>query len=191
MHPKRLLILVLALVLAAPAAVEAERRGTLHPLDAPFVVTPHAAVKKMLEMAKVGPDDVVYDLGSGDGRIVIAAVKDFHAKRGIGVDLDIHRVLQGQENARKAGVANRARFVHGDAFKVDFSEATVLAMYMSPRINAELLPRILAMMKPGSRVVVYRFPVGDWQPVQTASVGGQPIRLWIVPERKAGMTPAR
>jgi cyclopropane fatty-acyl-phospholipid synthase-like methyltransferase len=183
MNTRRLFLAALALLIALPAAAQNARRGTLHPLDVPYLGTPHEAVRKMLELAKVGPNDIVYDLGSGDGRIVIAAARDFKAKLGVGVDLDYHRVLQGQENARKAGVADRTRFIHGDAFKVDFSEATVLAMFMSPRINAELMPRILTMMKPGSRVVVYRFPVGNWQPQETAMINDQIIRLWVVPER--------
>ena len=137
----------------------------------------------MLRLAKVGPADVVYDLGAGDGRIVIAAVRDFGAKAGIGIDLDPRRVAEGKENAIKAGVASRTRFLQGDAFKVDFSAATVLALYMSARINRELEPRIRAQLKPGTRIVTYRFPIGEWQPVRTIEVGGRSIHLWIVPEK--------
>jgi cyclopropane fatty-acyl-phospholipid synthase-like methyltransferase len=183
MTASRLLRLSCALLLAAAMPLAAQGRGTLRPLDVPFATTPHAAVAKMLEMAKVGPEDMVYDLGSGDGRIVIAAARDFGARAAIGVDLDPKRVAEGEENARQAGVADRVRFIRGDAFKVDFSEATVLAMYMSPRINAELLPRILKTMKPGSRVVVFRFPIPGWEPQRTETIGGQPVRFWVVPDR--------
>ena len=171
-----------AFVLASPAQSPATR-GKLRLLDVPFATTPPEAVAAMLRLAEVGPADVVYDLGAGDGRIVIAAVRDFGAKAGIGIDLDPERVSEGQENALKAGVASRTRFLQGDAFKVDFSAATVLALYMSARINRELEPRFRAQLKPGTRIVTYRFPIGDWQPVRTIEIGGQAIRLWVVPQK--------
>lgn len=158
-------------------------RGKMQHLDVPFATTPPPAVAAMLKLAGAGPGDIVYDLGAGDGRIVIAAVRDFDAKSGVGVDLDRKRVAEGQEKAHKLGLTRQTRFFQADAFKVDFSEATILALYMSPRINRELEPRIRMMMKPGARIVSYRFPIGSWQPDRTVMVGGQPIHLWILPPK--------
>ena len=175
--------LALALI-SVPAAPQ--HRGHFKHLDVPYKGTPHKAVAAMLRLAGVGPDDIVYDLGSGDGRIVIAAVRDFGAKLAVGVDIDGQRVVEGVENARKAGVSGHTRFVHADAFKVDFSEATVLAMFMSARINTELLPRMKAMLRPGSRIVTYRFPIVGWTPHKVIQAEGYDIYLWIVPEHWPG-----
>src|SRR5690606_6243653 len=152
--------LALALI-SVPAAPQ--HRGHFKHLDVPYKGTPHKAVAAMLRLAGVGPDDIVYDLGSGDGRIVIAAVRDFGAKLAVGVDIDGQRVVEGVENARTAGVSGQTRFVHADAFKVDLSEATVLAMFMSARITTELLPRMEAMPRAGSRIVTYRVPIVGWK----------------------------
>ncbi len=179
------LLKALALALAVfscGTAAQAQGRGKLQHLDVPFATTPPAAVSAMLKLANAGPGDIVYDLGAGDGRIVVAAVRDFGVREGVGIDLDKKRVAEGKEAARKAGIADRTRFFQGDAFKVDFTEATILALYMSPRINRELEPRIRAMMRPGTRIVSYRFPIGDWPPARTITVGGQPIHLWIMPK---------
>jgi len=177
-----LLFLLFAGALSLPPhTAEAQGRGRMKPLDVPFATTPPAAVNAMLKLAGTGPDDVVMDPGAGDGRIVIAAVLNFGARMGIGIDLDSRRVREATDAARRASVQDRTNFSQGDAFKTDFGTASVLALFMSPRINRELEPRIRAQMRPGSRVVSYRFPVGDWQPAKTVFVGGQPIYLWIVP----------
>lgn len=181
---------LVALVFAATAQAQTAR-GKLRALDVPFATTPPEAVAAMLQLANVGPADVVYDLGSGDGRIVIAAVRDFGAKAGVGIDLDPKRIAEGKENALKAGVSSQVRFLQGDAFKVDFRAATVLALYMSARINRELEPRFRAQLKPGTRIVTYRFPIGDWQPVRTITVGGQAIRLWGGFRGSDDQTPSR
>jgi ribosomal protein L11 methylase PrmA len=181
-RPAGWLVLGLALVAASSAAC-AQKRGTFKRLDVPYAGTPHAGVAAMLRLAEVGPNDIVYDLGSGDGRIVIAAVRDFGAKFAVGVDIDERRVLEGLANARKAGVSDRTRFVRDDVFKVDFSEATVLAMFMSYRIQTELLPRIRKLLKPGTRIVTYRFPIVGWQPHRIARSEGNDVYLWIVPDR--------
>ncbi len=148
--------------------------------DVPYVPTSPKIVKAMLELAQVGETDVVYDLGSGDGRIVVAAVKDFGARRGAGVDIDAKLVGEAVENAGKAGVAEKTRFVEGDLFEQDFSEATVVTMYLLPEINLRLRPKILAL-KPGTRVVSHRFNMGDWQPEKTVEIEGRKIYLWRVP----------
>lgn len=138
-------------------------------LDAPYVSTPQPVVDAMLRIAEVGRNDVVYDLGCGDGRIVISAASSFGA-RGVGVDLDPRRVEEANAAARSAGVSGRVRFVVQDLFKTDFSEASVLALYLFPEMNARLLPKIRAEMRPGSRVVSYQFGIGDWIPDSTEGI---------------------
>jgi len=176
-----------ALLLALWPATEAHAQARGRPilLDVPYATTPPEVVAAMLRFAGVGKGDVVYDLGSGDGRIVIAAVRDFGARRGVGVDLDPRRVRDGRANADRAGVADRVRFVRGDVFKIDFSPATVITLYMSERINRELLPRLLRL-RPGTRIVSYRWHVGDWPPDRMTTLGGRDIRFWIVPADVAG-----
>jgi SAM-dependent methyltransferase len=161
----------------------------------PYVPTPHAIVEQMLALAEVGPNDLVVDLGSGDGRIVIAAAKQFGA-RALGVDIDRTLVAEAQERAAKAGVAGRTRFVARDFFDTDLREATVLTLYLLPETNRKLVPKILAEMRPGARVVAHRFAVGDWPPdlqiVVDASedwsstTAARWIYLWVVPARVDG-----
>src|SRR5215510_912125 len=124
--------------------------------DVIYLPTPREAVTTMLKAANVGPGDVVYDLGSGDGRIVIAAVKDFGAARGVGVDLDPQRITEANENARAAGVSDRVTFVAQDLFQTDLREATVITMYLLPTINARLVPTLRAL-RPGTRIVSHNY----------------------------------
>jgi cyclopropane fatty-acyl-phospholipid synthase-like methyltransferase len=138
-------------------------------LDAPYVSTPEPVVKAMLRMASVRQSDVVYDLGCGDGRIVIAAARDFGA-RGVGIDIDPRRIDEANAAARSAGVSARVRFAVQDLFKTDFSEATVMALYLFPELNAKLLPKLRAELKPGARVVSHRFGIGDWAPDRKETV---------------------
>jgi SAM-dependent methyltransferase len=161
----------------------------------PFVPTPHAIVEQMLALAEVGPDDLVVDLGSGDGRIVIAAAKQFGA-RALGVDIDHTLVAEAQQRAAKAGVAGRTRFVARDFFDTDLREATVLTLYLLPETNRKLVPKILAEMRPGARVVAHRFAVGDWPPDMqivvdasedwSSTTAARWIYLWVVPARVDG-----
>jgi len=132
-------------------------------LDVPYVSTPQPVVDAMLRIAGLGHGDVIYDLGCGDGRIVVSAASSFGA-RGVGVDLDPQRIDEAKAAARSAGVSERVRFVVQDLFQTDFSEATVLALYLLPELNARLLPKIRTGMRPGSRVVSYQFGIGDWVP---------------------------
>lgn len=155
-------------------------------LDVPFVPTPHEIVASMLEMAQVGPDDHLVDLGSGDGRIVIAAVRDRGAKSAAGIDLDPQRVAEAQENATAAGVPDRVHFEQGDLFEKDFSAATVLTLYLTQDINLRLRPRILATLAPGTRVVSHVFDMGDWPADHQASMGSVSIFGWTVPARVGG-----
>ena len=151
--------------------------------DVPFVPTPEKVVERMLEVAKVGPNDVVYDLGSGDGRIVIAAAKK-HGARGVGIDIDPERVQEARENARRAGVANRVEFRQGDLFEADIRDATVVTIYLLSGINMKLRPKLIAELKPGTRVVSHAFDMGDWKPDGSAKVGTSTVYYWVIPERK-------
>ena len=146
---------LLALPLAAPQ--------TAPPPRAPFVATPPDVVERMLTLAKVGPNDVVYDLGSGDGRIVIAAAQKFGA-RGVGVDIDPARIAESEENARKAGVERLVTFKLQDALKTDVSDATVVTLYMLSAINVKLRPILTSQLRPGARIVSHSFAMGDWEP---------------------------
>ncbi|AVO52101.1 50S ribosomal protein L11 methyltransferase [Ectopseudomonas mendocina] len=158
---------------------------TLH-LDVPYVPTPEAVVAHMLEVANVGPDDYLIDLGSGDGRIAIAAVEARGAKAAYGIDLNPVRVSEAQENAEQAGVADRVTFEQGDLFEKDISEADVLTMYLLSTVNMRLRPVILDTLKPGTRVVSHAFDLGDWEPDQADVINGASVYLWIVPAKVAG-----
>lgn len=138
----------------------------------------------MLRLAVVGPGDVVYDLGSGDGRVVIAAARDFGA-RGVGVEIDPKLVAESTESARRAGVADRVAFRAGDLFQTDLTEATVVTLYLSTELNLRLRPKLLRELRPGARIVSHDFDMGDWAPARTVHVQerGSQLRLWIVPRQ--------
>ncbi len=159
-----------------PTTQPQERAG-----DVPYVPTPQPVVDAMLKVAKVGKNDVLYDLGSGDGRIVVTAAQRY-GTRGVGVDINPERIQEANENAKKAGVTDRVKFVQQDLFTTDFSEATVLTLYLLPEVNARLRPKILSELKPGTRIVSHAFDMGDWKPDQTLTVDGKTIYYWVVPE---------
>lgn len=152
--------------------------------DAGWIPTPAPMVEGMLRMAGVSRDDLVVDLGSGDGRIPIFAAKAFGA-RGLGIELNRDLVAYSVETAKKEGVADRARFVQGDIFEVDFSQGTVLSLFMPPQVNARLMPKILSM-KPGTRVVSYVFAMEDWEPDDWVFFDNVQGMLWVVPARFEG-----
>lgn len=156
-------------------------------LDAPYVPTPQEVGDKMLSMAGVGPDDIVYDLGSGDGRLVISAARDFKAKKGVGVDLDPVRVAEARANARTAGVDGRVTFHEGDLFAFDFSEASVLTLYLLPEMILKLRPTIQASLKPGSRIVAHDFHMGEWEADAYERIGRATVYYWVVPANVAGV----
>jgi cyclopropane fatty-acyl-phospholipid synthase-like methyltransferase len=139
--------------------------GTQTPRNdlAPFVATPEDVVERMLELAKVGRDDVVYDLGCGDGRIVIAAAKKFGA-RGVGIDIDANLINQAEARARAEGVAGRVRFEVGDVMAANVSRASVVTMYLLSASNVRLRPLLTKQLKKGARIVSHSFPMGDWEP---------------------------
>lgn len=152
--------------------------------DVIWVPTPQALVERMLQMAKTTPSDYVVDLGSGDGRTVITAAKKYGV-RALGVEYNPDMVELSKRNAEKEGVADRAQFMRGDIFQTDFSQATVLTLYLLPSLNLKLRPTILNM-KPGTRVVSHAFSMDDWQADQTESVEGRTAYLWIVPAKVEG-----
>jgi uncharacterized protein (TIGR03000 family) len=151
-----------------------------------FVPTPPEIVEAMLKLAKVGKDDVVYDLGCGDGRMVIAAVKKAGAKRGVGIDLDPERVKESKEAVKAEGVGDKVEIREGDVLKVkDISDASVIMLYMGNELNEALRPILQKQLKPGSRIVSHRFIMGDWKPEKSEALTGADgskyeIHLWIV-----------
>jgi len=151
--------------------------------DVPFVPTPQVVVDEMLRLAGVGPKDLVYDLGSGDGRIVITAARTFGA-RGVGIELDEHLIYQSEESARQANLQDRVQFLQQDFFKTDFSQATVVTLYLLPGVMRRLRERML-QLKPGTRLVAHDFDFDDWRPDVTTTIRKN-VFLWIVPARVAG-----
>lgn len=188
---RRLLVAITLFALFTPGARAQSGLGE----EVPYIRTPQVVVDKMLDLAEVGPDDFLIDLGSGDGRIVIAAAKKRGA-RGFGVELDSNLVAASNEAARKAGVAERARFFTRDLFDTDIHEASVLTLYLLPEVNLQLRPRILSQLKPGARVVSHDWDMGEWRPDAKVVLEGlskpvMPLRtsdvfLWIVPAKVAG-----
>jgi precorrin-6B methylase 2 len=148
-------------------------------LDVPYEPTPPEVVKAMLELGKVGPHDVVYDLGCGDGRIVIEAAK--LGARGVGVDLDPQRIREARANARAAGVADRVALVEGDLFETDVRPATVVMLFLWPEVNLRLRPRLLEQLRPGARIVSHLHDMGEWKPSRTVVVSGRRLYLWTAP----------
>jgi len=151
-------------------------------LDVPYVPTPQNVVDGMLELADVKKGEVVYDLGCGDGRIVITAAKKFGAT-GIGVDLNPERIKEANANAVEANVEDKVKFYEGNLSDFDFSKADVLTLYLLPDVNLTLKPKIQEEMKPGSRVVSHAFSMGDWEPDQEITVDGRTVYLWIIPDK--------
>jgi len=189
-------LLILTLVTAAVAVgqVAAVDRGSSHirlaqsqagpratsTPDVIFVPTPHEVVDDMLRLADVRKGDVLYDLGSGDGRIPIAAAKAYGI-RAVGIDIDPDRIAEARENAKKAGVAGLVDFRLGDLFRSDFREATVVTLYLLPELNVKLRPRLLAELKPGTRIVSHQFDMGDWHPDKKLESNGRLVYFWTIP----------
>jgi len=149
--------------------------------DVVYVPTPPPVVDEMLRLADVQSDDVIYDLGSGDGRIVITAAEEY-GTRGVGIDIDPERVQQARQNAEQSGVTNQVEFRQADLFESDFSEATVVTLYLLPELNIQLRPKLLTELEPGTRIVSHAFDMGEWEPEQVVEVEGQTVYYWEVPE---------
>lgn len=158
--------------------------------DVIYIPTPHHVVAEMLRIAGVTKDDVVYDLGSGDGRLVIAAAKHYGA-RGVGVDIDPQRIEEGRADARNAGVADLVQFLHQDLFMTDIREATVVTLYLLPKLNLQLRSKLLNDLRPGTRVVSHAFAMEDWHPDKELRVPGSlsdnMVYYWVIPADVAGM----
>jgi SAM-dependent methyltransferase len=192
----RSILLILGLVLfGAPLTGHAQERDTSQasPLpgleifpesqqsDVPYVPTSTPVVDRMLSVAGVDENDIVYDLGSGDGRIVIQAARQYGA-RGVGIEIDPELVEEARQNARDAGVSDLVEFRQGDLFEADFSEATVVTMYLLPSINLKLRPMLFEQLKPGTPVVSHDFDMGQWTPEQTIKLEGDTVYLWTIPD---------
>jgi ribosomal protein L11 methylase PrmA len=150
--------------------------------DVPYVPTPPDVVEAMLKLAEVKAGDFVIDLGCGDGRIVVMAAEKFGA-RARGVDFNPTRIKEAEENASKAGVTERVKFVQGDFFEADIHDASVVTLYLLPDVNLKLRPKLLKDLKNGSRIVSNSFDMGDWEPDKAADQDGRTLRLWIVTEK--------
>ncbi|WP_020656283.1 SAM-dependent methyltransferase [Massilia niastensis] len=170
---------VTGVLLLPDRKLSAQLAPTPH-LDVPYVPTPQDVVDRMLDIAKVGKKDILYDLGCGDGRIVVTAAKQRGA-RGTGIDLDPARIAEAEENAKKAGVSSQVSFKVGDLFQTDVSEATVVTLYLLPTVNAKLRPRLWKQLKVGTRVVSHAFDMGpEWPPDKTEEVNGRRIYYWTI-----------
>ncbi len=176
---RRRAIVAIAACCAAPLLARAQ-----FSYDVPFVPTPPVVVEEMLRLANVGPDDFVIDLGSGDGRVVISAVRKFGA-RGVGVDLDPDRIAESVYSAGLQGVSDRVAFHREDLFKFGISQATVVTMYLLPSVNLKLRPRLLKELKPGTRIVSHDFDMEDWKPDEKSTVRKN-VFMWIVPAQIEG-----
>jgi precorrin-6B methylase 2 len=174
------LSLGLLAIFSASATAQASRSPDVH-----FVPTPHEVVAAMLKVANVRKSDVLYDLGSGDGRIVIAAAKKY-GTRGTGIDIDSVRVAEGRRGAQKAGVADKAKFQQADLFQTDLRDATVVTLYLLPTLNVKLRPKLYAELKPGSRVVSHAFDMGSWKADSTFMVGTSAVFYWVIPANVGG-----
>ena len=173
-------ICVLLAVCAALAAPAAQQAKPVRDPDVPYVPTPPRVVEAMLKMANVTSTDVVYDLGCGDGRIPIMAAQKYGA-RGVGIDIDPRRIAEANENAKAAGVTGRVKFLVQDLFTSDFSEATVVTLYLLPSVNEQLMPKLQKELKPGTRIVSHAFTFADlWPYERKEEVDGKTIYFWTV-----------
>lgn len=172
------------------ASTNAQTPQTQTPVQAPqrepdvvYVPTPEEVVNEMLALAKVTKNDVIYDLGSGDGRIPITAAQKF-GTRGIGIDINPERIKEANANAQKAGVTDRVKFLNQDLFTTNISEATVVTLYLLPRLNVKLRPQLFKQLKPGTRVVSHDFDMGEWKPDRVVKTQeGSTIYLWTIPKQ--------
>ena len=169
-------------VTVAPVAAEIQASGTKTEPDVVYVPTPQPVVEAMLKLADVKSGDLLYDLGSGDGRIPITAAK-VYGVRAVGIDIDPERIAEANANAEAAGVTGRVTFRQADLFETDLRDADVVTLYLLQSLNERLRPKLLRELKPGSRIVSHAFSMGDWQPERTQEVDGSTIYLWTVPNR--------
>lgn len=164
---------------ASPNAASEQLRSP----DVIYVPTPVEVVDAMLKVANVRQGDVLYDLGSGDGRIPITAAQKFNVTRGTGIEINPERIAEAEANLKAAGVGDRVRFRNEDLFEADISAATVVTLYLLPALNVKLLPKLLRDLKPGTRIVSHAFAMGDWKAQQTLDVGGRTVYFWTIPAK--------
>jgi precorrin-6B methylase 2 len=177
MRIRAIAVLALAAGVLVLAPARAQEEGEL---EVPYVPTPENVVAKMLELANVKKADVLYDLGSGDGRIVVTAASKYGV-RAVGYDLNPERIQEANENSKKAGVTGKVEFRQKDLFTADLHEASVVTLYLLPSVNLKLRPKLFAELKPGSRVVSHDFDMGDWAPDKTMDLDGHKIYFWVIP----------
>jgi len=183
LKPAKKTFLFLWLIILSSILACAQEKKLREP-DVEYEPSPQNVVERMLKLANVHKGDVVYDLGCGDGRIVITAAKQF-GTTGVGIDIDPIRIKESLQNARKAGVMNRVTFRLEDLFTADIQEATVVTLFLSGSVNSKLRSKLLQELKPGTRVVSYYWDMDDWKPDKRIEVDGDPIYLWTIPEKKA------
>jgi len=181
---KILIALAVACSLAAPLPLlaQAQKQPAKQYPDVIFVPTPQEVVEDMLRLANVQKGDVLYDLGSGDGRIAITAARKYGIKA-TGIDIDPERIREANENAKKAGVTDRVQFRQEDLFTADFRDATVITLYLLPDLNVKLRPRLWSELKPGTRIVSHQFEMGAWKPEKRLESNGRTIYFWTVPPK--------
>ncbi len=180
----RSLALVATLVVAglpSASAVLAQEAPARRP-DVIYVPTPEAVVEAMLQVANVTKNDIVYDLGCGDGRIPVTAARKYGA-RGVGIDIDPQRIKEANENVAKNNVGDLVKIVQGDLFEQDLSQATVVTLYLLPSLNVKLMPKLMKELAPGTRVVSHAFDMGDWKPEKELDVEGRKVYYWTIPKR--------
>ena len=176
-HSLRLAVILALLVWAVPAS--AQQAGKLRDPDVIYVPTPQEVVDAMLQLANVTSKDIVYDLGSGDGRIPITAAQKYGAT-GVGIDINPQRIKEANENLAKSGVGDKVKFLNQDLFETDLSPATVITLYLLPSLNVKLIPK-LKQLKPGTRIVSHSFDMGsEWPPEKTQDVNGRMIYMWTI-----------
>jgi ribosomal protein L11 methylase PrmA len=182
----RLLALTLVLSVASTPsafaqAAAAQEAPTRRP-DVIYVPTPEEVVEAMLQVANVTKNDIVYDLGCGDGRIPVTAASKYGA-RAVCVDIDPQRIKEATENVQKNKVGNLVRIVQGDLFEQNLSEATVVTLYLLPSLNLKLMPKLMKELRPGTRIVSHAFDMGDWKPEKELDVNGRKVYFWTIPKR--------
>ncbi len=175
------LILSVASVPSALAQAATQEAATRRP-DVIFVPTPEEVVEAMLQVANVTKNDIVYDLGSGDGRIPVTAAKKYGA-RAVGIDIDPQRIKEANENVAKNNVGDKVKIMNADLFTTDISEATVVTLYLLPSLNVKLMPKLMKELKPGTRIVSHAFDMGDWKPEKELDVNGRKVYFWTIPKK--------
>ncbi len=178
-------VLVLSLLAAGVSADTYDPYRTLQDLDVIYVPTPQPVVEEMLRLAEVSGDDLLYDLGSGDGRIVITAAREFGA-RGVGIDIDPTRIAESEANAEEAGVTDKVQFIQGDLFEADLRPATAVTLYLLNSLNVKLRPKLLDELRPGTPVVSHDFDMGEWEPDEVRDVDTSRVYLWLIPAEIGG-----